>query len=535
MPEGSSTTPETLEIQDWGNVEYEEALRRQRAMAEERIADKVPDRLVLVEHPPVVTIGRSGSEADLRLTEETLQEKGITVSRVERGGMATFHGPGQLVAYPVVKLHEQDLHLFLNGLLGAMEDVLASYGLHPERKKGQPGLWVNSAKIASVGIAVRKWVTFHGIAVNVNTDPQWFDCIVPCGHPGEQITSIERELDRAVDMGEVKDRFVRAFSDRFAYTTVSRSERRSSKHPPWLCLKAANPDVVGSMEERLRGWNLGTVCQSAHCPNLGECFSRGTATFMILGTVCTRRCRFCAVDKGTPRPPDPGEPERVAQATKAMGLAYVVVTSVTRDDLQDGGAGHFAETIQCIREHCPDAKVEVLVPDFEGSEAALRTVCDAAPDVFNHNVETVPRLYEAVRPQADYRRSLDVLANAAKSGIPTKSGLMLGLGETSREIWETLNDLRRADCAYLTLGQYLAPSAEHVPVRRYVPPEEFERWGETARAMGFQEVASGPLVRSSYRAEELFEQDLSTQPRLFERCRKTPLPSSPRKRGSLST
>jgi lipoic acid synthetase len=283
-----------------------------------------------------------------------------------------------------------------------------------------------------------------------------------------------------------------------------------------LRLKAANPEVVGRMEEKLRGWNLGTVCQSAHCPNLGECFSRGTATFMILGTVCTRRCRFCAVDKGKPEPPDPGEPERVAQATKAMGLGYVVVTSVTRDDLPDGGADHFAKTIRCIREHCPEAKVEVLVPDFKGSEAAVRTVCGAAPDVFNHNVETVPRLYEKVRPQADYRRSLDVLANAAKSGIQTKSGLMLGLGETSREIWETLNDLRRADCAYLTLGQYLAPSAQHVPVQRYVPPEEFERWGETSRAMGFRHVASGPLVRSSYRAEELFEKDTTTDTQFLE-------------------
>jgi len=474
MVEGLNTDPGPLEVQDWGKVEYEEALRRQRAMAEERIADKVPDRLVLVEHPPVVTIGRSGSEADLRLPEETLQDKGITVSHVERGGMATFHGPGQLVAYPVVKLHEQDLHLFLNGLLGAMEEVLAGYGLRTERKKGQPGLWVNGAKIASVGVAVRKWVTFHGIAVNVNTDPQWFDCIVPCGHPGEQITSIEREVGRAIDIGEVKDRFVRAFAARFEYTTVSRTEHKSSKHPPWLCLKAANPGVVGSMEEKLRGWNLGTVCQSANCPNLGECFSRGTATFMILGTVCTRRCRFCAVYKGTPVPPDPGEPERVAQATKAMGLTYVVVTSVTRDDLPDGGADHFAKTIRGIREHCPEAKVEVLVPDFEGAEAPLRTVCDAAPDVFNHNVETVPRLYERVRPQADYRRSLDVLANAAKNGIPTKSGLMLGLGETSREIWETLNDLRRAECTYLTLGQSLAPSAEHVPVRGMYHPKNLK-------------------------------------------------------------
>jgi lipoic acid synthetase len=381
---------------------------------------------------------------------------------------------------------------------------------------------VNGAKIASVGVAVRKWVTFHGIAVNVNTDPQWFECIVPCGHPGEHITSIEREVGRAVDVSEVKQRFVRAFADQFKYEEISGTDISRSRHPPWLHLKAAGPEVVGSMEEKLRGWNLGTVCQSAHCPNLGECFSRGTATFMILGTVCSRQCRFCAVDKGNPEPPDPGEPERVAQATKAMGLEYVVVTSVTRDDLQDGGADHFAKTIRCVREHCPEAKVEVLVPDFQGAETSLRTVCDAQPDVFNHNVETVPRLYEKVRPQADYRRSLDVLAYAAQRGLPAKSGLMLGLGEASREIWETLNDLRRAGCAYLTLGQYLTPSAEHVPVQRYVPPEEFKKWGETARAMGFTEVASGPLVRSSYRAEELFEGDKKTDTQfLGEKERRT--------------
>lgn len=510
MADPSNPSPAVLEVQDWGNVEYREALDRQRAMAEERIREGIPDRLVLVEHPPVVTIGRSGSEADLRLPEEALLERGIAVSRVERGGMATFHGPGQLVAYPIVRLRGQDLHRFLTGLLGAMEEVLESYGLRPERRKGQPGLWVEGAKIASVGIAVRKWVTFHGIAVNVNTDPKWFDCIVPCGHAGERITSIGQILGRQMDMDEVKERFVQAFAARFAYTSVSRGRQRPSRHPPWLRIRAADPDVVGGMEEKLRGWNLGTVCQSAHCPNLGECFSRGTATFMILGTVCSRRCRFCAVDKGAPEPPDPGEPERVAQAARALGLKYAVVTSVTRDDLPDGGAGHFAQTIRSIRRHCPGTKVEVLVPDFQGSEEDLRTVCDAKPDVFNHNVETVPRLYEAVRPQADYRRSLNVLRFAAKRGLPAKSGLMLGLGETSREIWESLSDLRRADCAYLTLGQYLAPSDQHVPVHRYVTPEEFDRWGETARAMGFQEVASGPLVRSSYRAEDLFERDAST-------------------------
>jgi len=231
---------------------------------------------------------------------------------------------------------------------------------------------------------------------------------------------------------------------------------------------------------------------------------------MILGAICSRRCRFCAVHKGEPAPPDPGEPERVARATEALGLKYVVVTSVTRDDLPDGGAGHFAATIRRIRKRCPETRIEVLAPDFQGERAAIDAVVQARPDVFNHNMETVPRLYRSVRPEADDRRSLNVLAHAAEKGLTTKSGLMLGLGETSREIRETLVDLRRANCALLTLGQYLPPSPDHFPVQRYLSPEEFQRWGETAKRMGFREVASGPLVRSSYRADEMVDQERET-------------------------
>lgn len=500
----NSAGPLRLEIQDWGLMEYEEALARQRSMVEERIAGLAPDRLVLVEHPPAITLGRSATAEDVLVPEDELVRRNITVFWVERGGKATFHGPGQLVAYPIVELKEKDLHVYLERLLGAVTDVLEIYGLRPARKAGQPGLWVNSCKVASVGIAVRKWIGFHGIALNVNTDPRWFESIVPCGHAGEKVTSMERELGRSVTMDEVKGRFVDAFCRRFGYLAAEEAGRKP-RHPSWLRLRAASPAVIDCMEERLHGWGLATVCQSAHCPNLGECFSKGTATFMILGTVCTRRCRFCAVEKGTPGPPDPEEPERLARAARAMGLRYVVVTSVTRDDLPDGGAEQFAKVIRSLRRECPGVKVEVLVPDFRGSWAALQTVWGASPDMFNHNVETVPRLYPGVRPQAEYRRSLDVLAYAASKGLPTKSGLMLGLGETSEEIRETLLDLRRAGCGYLTLGQYLAPSREHLPVVRYLTPEEFEAWGKTARGMGFVEVASGPLVRSSYRAEEMFE------------------------------
>jgi lipoyl synthase len=245
------------------------------------------------------------------------------------------------------------------------------------------------------------------------------------------------------------------------------------------------------------------VCQSAHCPNLGECFGRGTATFMILGSRCTRRCRFCAVGKGPTEEVDEREPDRVAEAVASLGISHAVVTSVTRDDLPDGGAAQFVRTIEAIRNRCPGVTVEVLVPDFQGSPSAVDMVCDARPDVFNHNLETVERLYPDVRPQAKYQRSLDVLEQAARGGLATKSGIMLGLGETHHETLKTIEDLRQTGCWFLTLGQYLSPSKEHLSVARYVTPEEFKQWEATALSMGFKGVAAGPLVRSSYRAERM--------------------------------
>jgi lipoic acid synthetase len=243
-----------------------------------------------------------------------------------------------------------------------------------------------------------------------------------------------------------------------------------------------------------------TVCQAALCPNIGDCWGSGTATFMILGDVCTRHCRFCAVEAGHPLPPDPSERERVAEAAARLGLKHVVVTSVTRDDLPDGGAGHFAATIGALRRRLPGAVVEVLVPDFGGSLAALNEVVAARPDVLNHNVETVPQLYASVQPRADYRRSLGVLEWARRAGLTTKSGLMLGLGETRGEVVSTMRDLRRAGCELLTLGQYLRPQSDCLPVAEYIHPVEFEWYQEVGEAMGFQAIAAGPLVRSSYRA-----------------------------------
>jgi len=277
--------------------------------------------------------------------------------------------------------------------------------------------------------------------------------------------------------------------------------------PPWLTRRLPTGPAYENLRTLLKASRLHTVCQQARCPNIWECFAQGTATFLILGSRCTRTCRFCAVGRGPTGPPDPEEPARVAEAAAAMALTYVVVTSVSRDDLPDGGAAHFARTIREIRRRLPDALVEVLVPDFCGNPDALRAVFEARPDVLNHNVETVRRLYPVVRPQADYWRSLALLGHAKRysPGLPTKSGLMLGLGETLGEVEEALRDLVQVGCTMLTLGQYLQPTPEHHPVARFLSPDEFAAWRRKALDMGFFQVASGPFVRSSYHAGELYQ------------------------------
>jgi lipoic acid synthetase len=273
--------------------------------------------------------------------------------------------------------------------------------------------------------------------------------------------------------------------------------------PPWLRARVPGAGVAASVSRLVRDMGLNTVCEEAHCPNRGECWAHGTATFLILGDVCTRACAFCAVKSGRPAgPPDPDEPRRVAEAIAGMRLAHAVLTSVSRDDLPDGGAASFAACVREIRLRAPGCRVEVLIPDFRGDERALAGVIEARPDVLNHNVETVPRLYGSVRPQAHFERSLEVLRRSHAAGLLAKSGLMLGLGEESQEIHATLVRLRAAGVDMLTIGQYLRPSQAHLPVRRYYTPEEFDGLGEQARRLGFRQVASGPLVRSSYHARE---------------------------------
>jgi len=279
----------------------------------------------------------------------------------------------------------------------------------------------------------------------------------------------------------------------------------AGQKPPWLRVRVRQTPEFEAVERIVEEHGLHTVCRSAACPNLGECWSRGTATFMIGGNTCTRRCGFCDVHTGRGEPLDPGEPARVADAVARLDLAFAVVTCVARDDLSDGGAAQMAATVRAIRARRPGTGVEVLIADYKGSESALAAVLDADPDVLNHNLETVERLQREVRPAARYARSLALLRRSGelRPDIPTKSGMMLGLGEEDEEIARALSDLRSAGVTLLTLGQYLRPSSAHLPVARWVTPEEFDVWAERARGMGFREVASGPLVRSSYHAERL--------------------------------
>lgn len=296
-------------------------------------------------------------------------------------------------------------------------------------------------------------------------------------------------------------------ADKMARNTAQFPDTNTLRKPPWIRIRLPRGNAVERLKQKLREQQLVTVCEEASCPNIHECFSKGTATFMILGEICTRRCSFCDVAHGRPKPPDPNEPQHLAETIRAMRLRYVVITSVDRDDLVDGGAGHFAASINAVRALNPNTKIEILTPDFRGKgrlERALAILAAAPPDVFNHNLETVPDLYRNVRPGADYRWSLRLLKEfkAQHPDIPTKSGIMLGLGETREQVLALFEDLRAHDVDMVTVGQYLQPSSHHHPVLRYWTPEEFDELAARGTGMGFTHVASGPLVRSSYHADQ---------------------------------
>jgi lipoyl synthase len=519
----------TVSAYQLGTLEYEAACRLQEDLAAARAQGSMGDSLLLVQHPPVITVGRGGGWQDILAPAALLEREGVCVLPSDRGGRATYHGPGQLVAYPILKLPDDDLHAYLRLLEEVVIRVLAGYRLAAGRNEAHPGVWLNGNKIAAIGLAVRQGITRHGAALNVAPNMAHFRLLVPCGIADHGVTSMAHELGRTVDLEEVSRQFVAAFGQVFncqlAWADPGRlplnggqddrpsEEEGAGSQPRWLWRRVSpeSEAAVARMADLLDGLALHTVCQEARCPNLAECFSRGTATFLLLGDRCTRGCRFCAIGHGRTAPPDPDEPQRVAEAAARLDLRHAVLTSVTRDDLPDGGASHFAAAVQALRCRLPAVAIEVLIPDLNGSHAALETVLQARPDVLNHNVETVPRLYRAVRPGADYRRSLALLARAKAlhPGLVTKSGLMLGLGERTAEVLQVLHDLRQVGCDLLTLGQYLQPTDRQLPVVRYIPPEEFAAYGDKAETMGFRGVASGPLVRSSHRAEALWATALS--------------------------
>ena len=520
---------DVVTVYDLGTTSYADSYRLQEALCEARASEVIGDVLLLLQHPPVITIGRGGGEEDVLAPASTLQQLGVQVLPSDRGGRATYHGPGQLVVYPILRPSDGDYHGYAWRLEEVAIRVLGSYGIDAGRLDGHPGVWVGSsngsgrcAKVAAIGLAVRDGITRHGLALNVAPDMAHFDLLISCGNAGSGMTSMERELGWAPDMAEVAGRFRQTFEQVFAFRAIDGEPAKlapfsmnETEHPPWLWqrIPPRAEDAVASMENLLDRFGLHTVCQEARCPNLAECFGQGTATLMILGDACSRGCRFCAVQTGKPTTVDPGEPERVAEAAARLGLKHLVVTSVTRDDLPDGGAGHFAATVRAVRRRSPEMVVEVLIPDFAGSKDALETVLVAGPNILNHNLETVSRLYPRVRPGADYRRSLGVLswAKIRAPRVVTKSGLMLGLGETVAEVFRSFYDLRQARCDLLTLGQYLQPTDCQLPVDRFVPPDEFAGYRARAESLGFRGVAAGPLVRSSHRAGALWNEMQSNQ------------------------
>ncbi|MFC0082394.1 lipoyl synthase [Aciditerrimonas ferrireducens] len=533
---------EPLRVRELGRVRYAEAWDLQRALH-----GASGQWLLLVEHPHVFTLGVRADPAHVLVDPDAV---GADLVRVDRGGDVTYHGPGQLVAYPIldVPMGPQAVPRHVAALEEVVIRTLADLGLGAGRLPGYPGVWVEPEgprprKICAIGVKVARGRSMHGLALNVDPDLAWFGRIVPCGIADKPVTSLAAEgvetsvpevaellvahaarilgrgrplerqaVDWARGRGLAPDPGPAGASlagEPVAFRRLRRAGVEpagglplASRKPAWLRVPARMGAPFQGTAGVVRERRLVTVCEEAGCPNIFECWAAGTATFMINGAQCTRSCGFCEVATGRAGPLDPGEPERVADAVAALGLGHAVVTAVARDDLPDGGAGAFAATVTAIRRRCPGTTVEVLVPDFQGDPEALDAVLAARPDVVNHNLETVARLQRAVRPQAGYARSLALLARAKRAGSTTKSGVMVGLGERLEEVLGALADLRGVGVDVVTVGQYLRPSAQHLPVQRFWTPEEFEALAEAGRAMGFSYVQASPLTRSSYHARE---------------------------------
>jgi lipoic acid synthetase len=466
------------------------------------------DALLLLEHPHVYTLG---VRADMEHVLVPPASVGAELVRTDRGGDVTYHGPGQLVGYPIanVRVEPDATPRYVHGLEQLVIDVLADLGLPgASRLDGYPGAWIDDRKICAIGVRISKGRSMHGFALNVDPDMTMFEHIVPCGIADKAVTSLARE-GVEVSMAEVVDAFAaRVGGDRHDVSGSPDARMVAAgvaitRKPEWLRVQANMGEGYRELKRTMRSLDLVTVCEEAGCPNIYECWAAGTATFMINGDRCTRACGFCLVDTRKPSgPPDSGEPARVADAVVSMGLRHAVVTAVARDDLPDGGAAAFADVIKAVRRRSLGTAVEVLIPDCKGDPHALDLIFSARPDVLNHNLETVARLQREVRPSASYARSLAVLARAKAAGLTTKSGVMLGLGESFDEVVAALADLRSVGVDIVTIGQYVRPTIDHLPVARWWTPEEFERLRIAGEAMGFGHVQSSPLTRSSYHAAD---------------------------------
>jgi lipoic acid synthetase len=532
----------TLRIRWLGRVRYQDAYALQHGLWR----TSPDDHLLLLEHPHVYTLGVRTDPAHLLVDPAAV---GAEVARADRGGDVTYHGPGQLVGYPILTVARPpalpDTPAYVHAVEQLLIDALADLGLPgTSRLPGYPGVWLGVAdgrprKVAAIGVRLSKGRSLHGFALNVAPDLAMFGHIVPCGISEYPVTSLASE-GLEVSMADAVDAVAARAAARWGGGGVERSdvawrvapqdmapftreggrmlvrlaaagvdagEARplAERKPEWLRAPVRLGAKQQGLRRTLRSLDLVTVCEEAGCPNLSECWADGTATFMINGDRCTRACGFCLVDTRHPEATDPDEPRRVAESVAQMRLAHAVVTAVARDDLDDGGAAGFAATIRAIRERCPGTAVEVLVPDCKGDPAALGTIFEARPDVLNHNIETVARLQRAVRPSASYARSLGVLARASDAGLVTKSGLIVGMGETDDEVVATLADLRAVGVDIVTIGQYLRPTARHLPVARWVPPETFAAWAAAGEAMGIGHVEASPLTRSSYHARQAAE------------------------------
>jgi lipoic acid synthetase len=542
-----------LHVRWLGRVAYREALAVQTSLFEHGSEQ----HLLLLEHPHVFTYGgRTDLAANLRCEPAAV---GAELVAVKRGGDITYHGPGQLVGYPIVNVHNRLGALdHVCNVEGLVIDALRELGVpNAGRLPGFAGVWLDvehsdpdvvPRKICAIGVRLKNGRTMHGFALNVSTDLTYLrEHIVPCGIGDRPVTSLAEEgLD--VSMREVVDVVARLAADRWAHGALERqdvawrheiddrdlsafsrgegpgdTERPSrsvarleqagvtegleigTRKPEWLRPKVKLGPEVMALKRTIRELGLVTVCEDAGCPNLSECWADGTATFMVLGERCTRACGFCLVDTRHPLAPASDEPARVAAAIDDMGLDHAVLTMVARDDLADGGMAHVAACVEAIRMRRPRARVETLISDVRGDDASLELLFASRPDVLNHNLETVARLQRAVRPSAGYARSLAVLARGKAAGLVTKTGFMLGLGETDDEVAGCLADIASIGVDVVTIGQYLRPTSHHLPVARYAEPAEFVGWKHLGESLGIGHVEASPLTRSSYHARHAAE------------------------------